>query len=285
MMPVWHTTAWSSLYESRPFLANSLSDGGFDLWLAWVDDIKEAEIHDLHHTLSPDEHHSAGRMRRPRDRLGYVIARGMVRKILSRYQAIDPRDWRFSRDANGRPRISGTEIPSSLHFSLSHTDGLIACLVSTFEQAAVDVERIHFASDLRAIGEHVLHPAEIAALDRLPREMWTSRFFDLWTLKEAYSKARGLGLALSFRDMAFEFSGAGIPHVRFSNEIQDDPASWWFWRDRLPSGHVIAIAAKWDPAAWRRSKANPVRIFELASEPRTAQDQPAIDLVQQSSSR
>src|SRR6185503_2047144 len=81
--------------------------------------------------------------------------------------------------------------------------GMLACLVSLTASAAVDVEHIVHTDDLAHVAEAVLARREREALGRLAGSDWTERFFDYWTLKEAYAKARGEGLGLPFGDIGF----------------------------------------------------------------------------------
>ena len=193
--------------------------------------------------LSEDEQTQSRRFRRVRDQHQFIIARGLVRLALSECFRIPAGDWRFDRDYYGKPFVVSPPEWSSVRFSVSHTEGLIACLVTRSDEAAVDAEKVGYNRDLPLVASQVFSPSELTALSELSGRDWTTRFFDLWTLKEAYAKARGLGLSLTWSDISFDL-GPDNAIAHFANALNDDPSVWAFWRRTLPSQHVIAVAAK-----------------------------------------
>lgn len=196
--------------------------------------------------LSADERNEARRFRRAGNRHQFVMARALVRLALSRHFPVAAGDWRFARDDRGKPFIAGPELLPAPRFSISHTRGLVACLISLCAEAAVDVEAIEHHPDLALVARQVLAPAEHEALSELSGGDWTARFFDYWTLKEAYAKARGLGLGMALRDIAFDLDAHDAIRARFAPAVNDDPAAWLFWRRRLPPRHALSVAARQD---------------------------------------
>ena len=120
-----------------------------------------------------------------------------------------PRTGDSSRNVHGRPEILDRPagVPD-LRFNLSHTDGLIACAVTIGREVGVDVEHVgrRLTHD---IAGRFFAPREVADLKSLPVAEQPRVFFDYWTLKEAYIKARGFGLALPLGDFAFRPRAAG----------------------------------------------------------------------------
>jgi 4'-phosphopantetheinyl transferase len=76
--------------------------------------------------------------------------------------------------------------------------------ISRTREVGVDIERINPAFAGEQIPEQYFSPAEVKILRSLPKERQTEAFFNCWTRKEAYVKARGLGLSLELH--SFEVS-------------------------------------------------------------------------------
>jgi 4'-phosphopantetheinyl transferase len=118
---------------------------------------------------------------------------------------------------------------------------MIVCLVDgAGRRIGVDVEATHrrLAADL---AERCFSPAEIRTLLALPVEMQSSRFFEYWTLKESYIKARGLGLALALDRFSF-FVDRARWSVNFDEGFGDDARRWQFALHRPTDSHVVALA-------------------------------------------
>jgi 4'-phosphopantetheinyl transferase len=201
-----------------------------------------------HVILSTDEQQKARRFRRAEDQRQFVASRALVRLALSHYFPVSAADWSFIRDCNGKPLIAAPAMSPPVQFSLSHTEGLVACLVSLSAEAAVDVEKVAYGQDWVSVAREVLSAEELSALNVLSGKDWTARFFDYWTLKEAYAKARGLGLSLPISDIGFELGPDDTIRARFASQINDDPLGWLFWHCHLSPQHAISVAAKRDLA-------------------------------------
>ncbi|BBB00139.1 putative phosphopantetheinyl transferase PfaE [Actinacidiphila reveromycinica] len=154
----------------------------------------------------------------------YLGARLLSRHALSADTGLPPERWRFRRGPFGRPEPEPAA--DGVRFNLSHTDGLIACVVTRDRACGVDVERAPASPE--AVGHlarrfSAAERAELAALEPAPRQ---ARFSELWVLKESYLKALGTGLT---RDLAsFSFAGPhpgpGRPAARPDRTAGADPA-------------------------------------------------------------
>ena len=210
-----------------------------------------------HGLLTPDEHARMGRLIFERDRQRFLLTRALVRTTLSRYSAVAPADWRFVTNAYGRPEIANrpSGVPD-LRFNVSHTDGLVACAVTVGREVGVDVESV----DRRLIydvADRFFAPREVEDLRALAAADQPRAFFDYWTLKEAYIKARGMGLAIPLGDFAFRLGPGAAPTISFERSITDDPATWQFMQAWPTPTHRLALAV-------RRTGADlPVRIREV----------------------
>jgi len=180
-----------------------------------------------------------------RHRHAFLVARGLVRGTLTRYApSIAPGEWRFVVGEHGRPDIDPAHGLGDLRFNLSHTDGRAVIALARGE-LGVDVEACNRRGDLRGIARHFFAEPEVLALAELDGPELAARFFDTWTLKEAYMKARGIGISLGLGRFWFVLGGDGSIGVRFAPDLLDEPASWSFRRFDLGAEHPVALALRW----------------------------------------
>jgi 4'-phosphopantetheinyl transferase len=151
--------------------------------------------------LSDDERARRDRFRAQRDRDEYAAAHALLRTTLSMFGDWPPEAWRFTAGPHGKPALAGDN--ARLSFNLSHGRGLVACAVTTGADVGIDVEAVTRAIDWRAIASRYFSPAEAAAIERADPAGQTTRFFELWTLKEAFIKALGVGMLQPLRTMTF----------------------------------------------------------------------------------
>jgi len=194
--------------------------------------------------LSNDEIRRAERIVHPEAGMLFVIGRALSRTMLSRYAAMQPRDWPFIIDAHGRPELAmrPAHVPD-LRFNLSHTNGLVACAVTVGRELGIDVEHIGRPLNFD-VPERFFSQQEVEELRSLPKIDQRTVFFDYWTLKEAYIKARGLGLALPLRHFTFVRHPENDPSISFAPELPDDPATWQFKQYWPTDQHRMAIAVR-----------------------------------------
>lgn len=186
----------------------------------------------------------------------FLVAHVATRTILSRYDDRSPESWRFDRGAHGRPEI--VDGPPGMRFNISHTKAMVAVLVHGQADCGVDVEPIRRPTDMRSVARRVFTNAEQASIFSQPPEQQAGRFYQLWTLKEAFIKAKGKGFALPLRQFSFTIldrpGGAdqsGVDHdsadqtIAFACDPAIDPApeQWKFFTHSAESGHIVSIAA------------------------------------------
>jgi 4'-phosphopantetheinyl transferase len=180
-----------------------------------------------------------------RDRELYVLARGIVRLALGEATGVEPRCWQFRITREGQPLVADPR--STIRFSISHTTGMVACALSLDRLVGIDVEGTRRQSVL-PMAEQFFSPLERGELATLPPNEQPARFFEYWTLKEAYAKARGQGLHLPFERIAFRSTpplGWRLAASDAGDQRRDDwhVASW-----KPGCDHQVAVASC-DPAA------------------------------------
>jgi 4'-phosphopantetheinyl transferase len=209
-----------------------------DIWIAEPPQIAGARLLSAYdRLLSGSERTRQRSLLLEKNRHEQLVARALVRTTLSEYAATRPADWQFSVNAHGRPAI---EPASSLRFNLSHHPSMVVCAVAFDVEVGVDVEPQGRAGEILSVADRVFAPRELAELRALPDAMARDRALSLWTLKEAYIKARGLGLSLPLAEFAFTFD-ARDPRITFETGLADRPERWLF-RTYEVNGHRVALA-------------------------------------------
>jgi 4'-phosphopantetheinyl transferase len=186
------------------------SAGVLDVWRADLETVDDA----LEELLSPEENTRAERMLGERDRRLWVRSRGLLRALLGRYLASDPRELRFSLGATGKPRLAAAEParPQSgdrppgqaagpehedgtdLHFNLSHSGTIALYAVTVGRAVGIDVEVERRQIDELAIAERVFGRRQAQRLAALDPRTRTREFLRAWASHEALVKCRGSGL-------------------------------------------------------------------------------------------
>ena len=226
----------------------TLRAGDVHVWYVRPEAVSDAALlRACEETLSADERGRRNRLRLEEARHQYLVAHALVRTCLSRYADVRPHAWVFETGPHGRPEISAPDGVPVLRFNLSHTAGLVACAVTLRAAIGVDVEDTRRRGHAMEVAERFFSPPEVADLLRLPDSRRPRRFFEYWTLKEAYIKARGLGLALPLQRFSFRLRRGAAISASFDACLDDRPESWHFALFRPTRRHVLAVGVERPP--------------------------------------
>jgi len=208
------------------------------LWCAYPDDLLDEEAaHACSLLLSEEEQARLRAFRFDRHRREYLATHALLRNALSHYRALPPAAWRFQSNAYGKPAI---EPDCGLRFNLSNSLGLAVCLIAEGAEVGVDVESRERAESIAEVGHRMFVPKELAQLEGLRENQRPTRRLRLWTLKEAYVKARGMGLVLPLSKFSFVFEGDRQIHLEMDPSLDDEPEHWQFCVVEH-AGHCIAM--------------------------------------------
>lgn len=206
--------------------------------------LTSSQVETLRQTLAPDELSRANRFRFEKDRRRYIAARGALRRILSRYLDVDPAQLGFSYTDYGKPALIPPSQLQTLNFNLSHSHQLALIAITDQRQVGIDIEHVRPVPDLGHLAQRFFSAQENAALEALPEEEKLRGFFNCWTRKEAYIKARGQGLSAPLGQ--FDVSLTPREPARLLN-VRGDPqeATRWSLLDLTPApGYVAALAVE-----------------------------------------
>lgn len=229
--------------------AIALEAGQVRVWACRADALSDATARDLSaNWFDSLEQDVAERFRFARDAHQYRVAHALLRRVATLHTGLDEAAVTLIRDSNGRPHLDG----AGFDINLSHTSGWSAVAAGNVAHVGVDVETDP-AEDPRRVASlssvaETFALVERQHLDTLSEDTWAGAVIRLWTLKEAFMKAVGLGLAIDPADVSFVLPSPDIglwraENVQMPSEFTD--WNWWFGEYRLDSAYLaLAIATE-----------------------------------------
>ena len=201
-------------------------------------DLPPAALDQLADWLSEDERRRAQRFLRPADRRQFVVSHAAVRGILGQYLGVSPERVETAIGPGGKPDLAPPLSSLPLRYNLSHSAGMAMVALALDREVGVDVERVRSFIDVESIVQRYFAPGERAVWQTLSDGERLPAFFRCWTRKEAYLKARGVGLASGLDQFEVSFA-PGEPARLLRSESADSAARWQMF-DMSPGGEYIA---------------------------------------------
>jgi 4'-phosphopantetheinyl transferase len=216
---------------------------GVDQVHVWQANLDEHEAASLRLLLAADEISRADRFHFAKDRDHFIVARALLRKLLAAYLGTDAAALRFTYAEKGKPSLVDSR-PDAVNFNLAHSHGRALYAFSRRREVGVDLEFIREDLESEKIADRFFSRAEVEALELVPLELRKQAFFECWTRKEAYIKARGDGLSLPLDE--FDVSlGPGEPAALLRNHKSPAEVERWTMRSLVaPSGYVAALVVE-----------------------------------------
>ena len=194
-------------------------------------------------SLSILEREKYRRFRFAEDRHRYLVSHALVRNVLSKYAEILPGEWVFSQTDRGRPEVANPGL-SAMRFNLSHTRGYVACIVTSSCDCGIDVERVHVRHNPIDVAKRMFSKPEFEHMQQLSGREQLDYFFTRWTLREAYTKARGIGITFPTQKLNFEIKSTGEVNIEFQADMQDENEDWQLEILPLTEEHIAAAAIR-----------------------------------------
>lgn len=222
------------------------------VWFTVPEAVRDhATLADCRAILCDEERERYRRFLFPADRHRFLVSHALVRRVLSRYLDLAPADWTFHNGPHGRPEISNPGLPA-LRFNLTHTDGLAACIVTLGNECGIDAERVTARHNPVGVAQRMFSAPEAGQVQRLDGREQLECFFRGWTLREAYVKARGIGISFPTRKLHFVIDERENIQVRFADGIDDTGRRWQFQLLYPTPQHIAALALGLDDVGDRK---------------------------------
>ncbi len=155
---------------------------------------RRIELAAMRRLLSEKERARAERFLRESDARSYIISHAKLRQLLAERLGCALKDLVIAIDEHGKPFLNA-DLGQALYFNLSHAGRYALVAMSKTSPVGVDIEKINSKVDFLAIAERFFTSQECAYINDREVEQQADIFFRIWTLKEAYVKAIGRGLA------------------------------------------------------------------------------------------
>jgi len=216
------------------------------LWCVHTDQIQEVDLlAHYYQILSNEEQTRNQRFKFEKDRKQHLITRALVRYVLSEYiSSTSPLDWQFTQNKHGKPEIAPKTQPFPLKFNLSHSHKMIVLAVASNQEIGVDIEFINRSLPTHDLAKNTFSVQEYLQLKTLDKNNFHTRFYDIWTLKEAYIKACGTGLSTPLESFSFSFPTKQNIQISFDASRNDQESEWQFWQLEPNPEYIIALGAK-----------------------------------------
>jgi 4'-phosphopantetheinyl transferase len=192
--------------------------------------------------LTDQEQERAARFRFPVHRTRFTVSRVFLRSLLGLYLDLPGAEVQFSLGPYGKPELAGAGAGTELRFNLTHSEDLALVAITKAGPVGVDVERMRLLEDMEELVDRFFSVEESAVFRELDPKEKTAAFFNLWTRKESWLKATGLGIgtALNRVEVAF-LPGEPAALVRLPSGFGSTHS--WFMQQLEPAdGFVGAVA-------------------------------------------
>jgi 4'-phosphopantetheinyl transferase len=189
-------------------------------------------------TLSADEKTRANRFRFPIHRAYFIAGRGILRRLLGQYLNVLPQDLQFEYEAQGKPFLVGF---SNFKFNISHSKHHILLAFSQKKTIGVDVEVIDPKIEFEVIAPRFFSKNEATTLLALPRTQQPAVFYNCWTRKEAFIKAKGGGLSIPLDQFEVTLLPEDAPKLLAINWAMEEVDNWELFSFHLEKNVVGAL--------------------------------------------
>ena len=211
----------------------SLATNQIDLWSIAPSQLTENTIILLSNLLSNEESLKLQQYKNKSAQHTSLVTRSLSRLILSQYTNTEPHSLSFMRNAHGKPSL--VDNINNLSFNLSHNNDLLIMAICVNDNIGCDIENPIRKISIEPISRRYFSQQEHQQLCELIGEAKKQRFFEIWTLKEAFVKATGVGISLGLDTFYFDKSVLknNISILFNVNYPRDQNESWQFHQQPL----------------------------------------------------
>jgi 4'-phosphopantetheinyl transferase len=210
-------------------------------------------VNHLKGVLSPDECDRAKQFYFEKDRRHWIVAHGILRLLLGHYLDVEANELHFVTNDHGKPGLVQPPHKARLHFNLSHSGEIALYAFAYDRQVGIDVEYMRGLLDYEEVATHYFSSYECAVLRALPVSYREDAFFTCWTRKEAYIKARGIGLSQPLDEFDVSLTPSEPAALLADRSDPEAPGRWSLCTLALEDRYAGALAVEgsgWQLSCW-----------------------------------
>lgn len=206
--------------------------------------------------LNKEEQTRALRYQFAKDQIKFAFCRAWLREVLSLYLEESPQELQFFYGPQGKPylksHLAAKGSTSWLQFNLSHAEDRALLGVTRHVEVGVDLEKLKEKPQWPPLAKRYFSQEEISFLKKLPQAKQQAAGYKIWTLKEAFSKAKGRGILKSLKSLVV--LGEGFSHqanfstIKVTNLEEESP--WSFYQMEPFEGYVGAMVVEGKSASF-----------------------------------
>jgi 4'-phosphopantetheinyl transferase len=161
----------------------------------------EDQVPEFRKYISEEEKEKLQLIKEENLRNKYIVSRFLLRRVISSYINLSLQQIQFEINTNGKPFLQ--KGMGDIKFNISHSFNLMVIGIAGNYEIGIDVEKLAFRKDLYSVSERFFKAEENEYILSLPEDLKLKTFYKVWTLKEAYAKAKGISM-VSILDKTYD---------------------------------------------------------------------------------
>ena len=211
------------------------------VWRASVD-YSESKVNKVIGFLSRDEVERANRFYFERDRMQFIVRRGILKQIIANYLAIDPKNLLFEYNRFGKPFLITDSLKHDLRFNMSHSKNMAIYCIGYQKDVGIDIEYIQEDFEFHQIIDRFFSLNEKKHIQKITIDKRREAFFRIWTRKEAVLKALGKGVSFPLQKVNVPYDRSSFT-IRINSIGNQCKETSWYVQDLFPANNYIASIA------------------------------------------
>jgi 4'-phosphopantetheinyl transferase len=212
------------------------------IWRASLD-YSKSKLNLLIGSLSKDETERADRFYFEKDRTQFIVRRGILKQIISKYLEIDPKNLLFEYNRFGKPFLNSNSPKHDFRFNMSHSKNMALYCISHQKDVGIDIEYIQKDIEFLQIIDRFFSHNEKKFIQKINIDKRKEAFFKIWTRKEAILKALGKGISFPLEKVDVSFNKDNFITRINDNDYGQCTESSWYVKDLLPTEDYVASIA------------------------------------------